>query len=109
MSFLNPDGSINSWSMIPMVTELLVGRGLKGDGTIEHIGGIDIYPPEWFNPFDDATGRLVKTCNTHTIHWYAKSWMDSESPWKVAVKRAVRRVIGQGAISRIRDFFSKQR
>ncbi len=108
MSFLTPDGSLNSWSMIPMVTELLAGRGLKGDGTIEHIGGIDIYPPEWFNPFDDATGRLVKTSNTHTIHWYAKSWMKPEPGWRVAIKRVVRRIAGKDALSRLRILLHKQ-
>ncbi len=77
MSFSLEDGSLNPYTMIPMVTELLVAAGLKGEGTIEHIAGINIYPPEWFNPFDDLTGRLRKTENTRTSHWFAKSWMKS--------------------------------
>ena len=35
MSFSREDGSLNPYTMIPMVTELLVAAGLKGDGTIE--------------------------------------------------------------------------
>ncbi|MBQ6298773.1 MAG: glycosyl transferase [Bacteroidales bacterium] len=93
MSFSREDGTLNPYTMIPMVTELLVAAGLKGDGTIEHIAGIDVYPPEWFNPFDDLTGRLRKTENTHSIHWYAKSWMKPEAAWKVFVKRLLRRII----------------
>lgn len=102
MTFGAPDGTINPYTMIPMVTERLLSRGLRGDGAIEHIDGVDVYPPEWFNPFDDATGQLVKTSNTHTIHWYAKSWMKAESAWKVAIKRAIRRVVGKDAVSRVK-------
>ena len=92
MAFAKEDGSLNPYTMIPMVTELLVAAGLKGDGTIEHIAGVDVYPPEWFNPFDYLTGRLRKTENTRSIHWFAKSWMEPEAAWKVFVKRILRRV-----------------
>ena len=93
MSFSRKDGSLNPYTMIPMVTELLVAAGLKGDGTIEHISGIDVYPPDWFNPFDYLTGRLHKTENTRSIHWFAKSWMEPEAVWKVFLKRVLRRII----------------
>ena len=93
MSFSREDGSLNHYTMIPMVTELLVAAGLKGDGTIEHIAGINVYPPEWFNPFDYLTGRLRNTENTRSIHWFAKSWMEPEAVWKVFVKRVLRRII----------------
>lgn len=91
MSFSREDGSLNPYTMIPMVTELLGEAGLKGDGTIEHIAGVNVYPPEWFNPFDDLTGRLRKTENTRSIHWFAKSWMEPEADWIVFVKRILRR------------------
>ena len=107
MPFFSPDGTVNPYSMIPMVTELFVSRGLKGDGAIEHIGGFDIYPPEWFNPFDDATGRLVKTGNTHTIHWYAKSWMKPEPAWKVSLKRTVRRIVGKDALMKLQGLLHR--
>ena len=93
MQFAREDGSLDPYTMIPMVTELLVAAGLKGDGTIEHIAGIDIYPPEWFNPFNDLTGRMRKTENTRSIHWFAKSWMEPEAAWKVWAKRVLRRIV----------------
>ena len=93
MSFLRPDGTQNPYTMIPMVTELLQAKGLQGDGTVERVAGVDVYPSEWFNPFEDATGRLRKTGNTRTIHWYAKSWMPIQPAWKVNLKRLVRRLI----------------
>ena len=95
LPFLLPDGSINPCMMIPMVTELLVKEGLQGNGMTEHVAGIDIYPPDWFNPFDDALGRLSKTDNTRTIHWYAKSWLPAEPAWKTGIKRGLRRLFGK--------------
>ena len=107
LPFLLPDGSINPCMMIPMVTELLVKEGLQGSGAIEHVADVDIYPPDWFNPFDDALGTLCKTENTRTIHWYAKSWLPAEPIWKTKLKRALRRVIGKERVLRIGQFLKK--
>ena len=103
MTFLLPDGSLNPYTMIPMVTGLLREKGLKGGGSIEHVAGIDVYPSDWFNPFDDATGRLRKTADTRTVHWFAKSWMPAQPPWKVALKRLLRRIPGYKTIARLRS------
>ena len=94
MTFCLPDGRLNPYTMIPMVTDLLKEKGLRGNGGIEHIAGICLYPPDWFNPFDDATGRLSKTENTRTIHWFAKSWLPAEPAWKTNLKRMLRRFVG---------------
>ena len=92
MSFTTPDGTINPYSMIPMVTELLKSKGLSGNGDIEHIANITIYPPSWFNPYDYLTGRMKKTSDTKSIHWFAMSWMQPQPKWKVLVKRWLRRL-----------------
>ena len=107
LPFLLPDGSINPCMMIPMVTELLVEEGLKGNGTIEHVAGVDIYPPDWFNPFDDALGRLCTTDNTRTIHWYAKSWLPTEPAWKTTLKRLLRRIFGKECLTRLGQLIKK--
>lgn len=107
LSFLLPDGTINPCMMIPMVTDLLIKEGLKGDGTIEHIAGIDIYPPDWFNPYDDALGNLRKTDNTRAIHWYAKSWLPAEPAWKTGLKRTLRRVIGKERVMKLGQLVKK--
>ena len=108
MSFLTENGSLNPYSMIPMVTDLLKERGLTGNGAIEQVSGVNIYPPDWFNPFDDATGRLRKTDNTRTIHWFAKSWMPAEPAWKTRTKRFLRRLFGTERLSKIGQFLKKR-
>ena len=104
LPFLLEGGEQNPISMIPMVTELLRKKGLKGDGTVEIVAGINVYPPDWFNPFDDATGRLRVTSNTHTIHWFAKSWLPKEPKWRINLKRLARRIIGTDNLMKIKGF-----
>ena len=90
-----PDGSRNPYTMIPMVTDMMRARGLTGTEEIQNVDGIHVYAPDYFNPLDDATGRLRKTDNTRTIHWFMKSWMPNETPFKVWMKRVLRRLIGK--------------
>ena len=108
MSFQTDNGSLNPYTMIPMVTDLLKKRGLVCKGTIEQVAGISIYPPDWFNPFDDATGRLRKTENTRTIHWFAKSWLPSEPAWIIIVKRWLRRIIGTERLANLGDLLKNR-
>ena len=99
MSFLTHDGTTDPYTMIPMVTELLEQKGLTGNAGIEEVAGIRVYPASWFNPFDDATGRLNKTVDTRTIHWYAKSWCTPEAGSRVFLKRLFRRILGTETVS----------
>ena len=89
-----PDGSRNPYTMIPLVTDIMRARGLTGTEAIQTVDGIGIYAPDYFNPLDDATGRLRKTENTRTIHWFMKSWLPSENSFSVWAKRLARRFLG---------------
>ena len=108
LPFLLPEGNINPCMMIPIVTELLTKEGLKGDGSVEHVAGVDVYPPDWFNPFDDAMGSLCKTDNTRAIHWYAKSWLPSEPAWKTKLKRLLRKIFGKERVMRLGQLIKKR-
>jgi hypothetical protein len=59
-------------------TNALLSLGLVLDGRRQNVAGAEILPSDFTNPYDDATGRLNKTANTVSIHWYCKSWL---SPW----------------------------
>ena len=56
-------------------TEALLKNGLIKGGETQSIGTVTIYSPDYFNPYDDPTGRLNITDNTYSIHWFAKTWM----------------------------------
>lgn len=101
LPFLLENGERNPYSMIQLVTDILKSKGLNGNTGIEWIGGVLVYPQNWFNPFDDATGRLHKTADTKSIHWYSKSWMQKQSGVMVFIKRMARRIFGQDFVSRL--------
>ena len=97
-----PDGSRNPYTMIPLVTDLMREKGLSGQEDIQEVEGIFIYAPDYFNPLDDATGRLRKTENTRTIHWFMKSWIAGESLWKIWIKRFLRRLLGSNCLTSLK-------
>lgn len=56
-------------------TQALEAFGLVKNGQTQEVGGAVIYAADYFNPYDDILGKLCKTENTYSIHWFAKSWM----------------------------------
>lgn len=83
-------------------TEGLIKLGLERNGQLQKISGCTVYPVDYFNPYDDPTGRLKKTENTHSIHWYAKSWLDKKSIIRSKLTQPLHRIFGT-------DFFRKKR
>lgn len=79
LSFWESEGNRNTYSMVPMVTDLLIKHGLKRDGTLQKVEGMIIYPSEYFCPMDPTTGIMEKTSNTVSIHWYDSSWMNQDT------------------------------
>lgn len=75
--FLNADGTQNQKTIVDYTTEILMTAGLHRSTGIQAVGNLCIYPVEYFNPFDDLTGKLRMTENTRSIHWYSNSWSDS--------------------------------
>ena len=72
--FLNEDGSINTMTVVKRVTDILIDHGFKGNGEIETIECINVYPPDFFCPMDYWTGHLNITSNTRSIHHYSMTW-----------------------------------
>lgn len=94
MRFLNNDGSMNGYSMIPMVTEMMKRDGLKDGEHVQMVRGVWVYPVEYFNPLDSLTGRLYLTENTYSIHWYDASWTAAQPWWMKKLKQWYHRLIG---------------
>lgn len=54
-------------------TRALVKNGLILNGELQRLNNAVVYPAEYFNPYDDPTGKLFMTDKTYSIHWYFKS------------------------------------
>lgn len=75
-------------------TAALIPFGLKLDGTRQNIAGAEILPVEFMNPYDDPTGRLNRTKNTISIHWYSKSWMNKGTILRSMLTKPFHRLFG---------------
>ena len=69
--------------------------GLAKDGSRQVVGGALILPVECLNPYESATGRLRKTKNTYSVHWYSASWMSKKTKFRTAITRPLHRIFGE--------------
>lgn len=107
LSFIQADGSYNiTDAVVNITTRELVKVGLQDIPETQTVADITIYPADYFNPFDDATGRLCKTKNTRTIHWFTKTWLNV-SPWRQWISRFAHRIFGVNAFSNLQKIFIK--
>lgn len=83
-------------------TKALLPFGLKLDGTHQNIGGAEILPDDYLNPYDDPTGRLNKTPNTISVHWYSKSWMSKKTILRSKLTKPLHRIFGVDAFKGFR-------
>ena len=100
-NFINEDGTQNPEAVVAMTTKVLRENGLADVPGIQTVGGIKIYPKEYFNPMNNNTGRLTITDNTHSIHLYTMSWMSKPQRLRSGITRRIHRLLGE-------DFFRKK-
>lgn len=90
-------------TVVTHTSKILKSHGWVGNGEIEQIEGITIYPPEYFCPMDYKTGKLNITPNTQSIHWYTASWQSSYSKAKTKLQQ----LLGPSLTSEIIDLKKK--
>lgn len=75
-------------------TSALVKLGLKRDGSFQDLSGTIALPVDYLNPYESNTGRLNKTANTVSIHWYSASWMSRKQLMRQRITRPLHRIFG---------------
>lgn len=93
---LQPDEQGN-YPLIPcpeLNTIPLVERGLVLSGQHQCIHGAQVYPVEYFNPYEYTTGRMRKTKNTYTIHWFNQSWISPGQRLRAKLTQPFHRIFG---------------
>ena len=78
-------------------TQALMPFGLVLDGSLQKLGDIVVLPVDYMNPYDDPTGRMNKTENTVSIHWYAKSWLSKGRILRSKIMKPLHRIFGVDA------------
>lgn len=83
-------------------TNALKKLGLCLNGEKQDLGIAVVYPVDYFNPYDDPTGRLNRTKNTISIHWYSKSWMNKRQKFRSFLGKPLHRIFGVNAFKAFR-------
>ena len=94
LHYLQPDGSVNEVGCPRLNTDVMERFGLLRNGKEQDVDGVHVYPADYFNPLDSTTGKLVKTENTYSIHWYSMSWMSKKIRLRSRLATACRRIFG---------------
>lgn len=81
-------------------TNALKKFGLCPNGQKQNLESVVVYSADYFNPYDDPTGRLRKTKNTFSIHWYSKSWMSRKTVLRSKLTKPLHRIFGVDAFKR---------
>lgn len=93
-SFVKADGRLDKTTNVDTLTTMLLAeQGLKLNGLKQHLPCFEVYPTDYFTPYDYITGRLRKTENTHTIHWFNQSWIGN-IPFRVKLSQLYHRIMG---------------
>ena len=93
VDFYQPDGSMFLLGCPRVNTQALEAHGLTKNGQEQIVADVHIYPADWFNPLDSATGLLKKTENTVSIHWYSMSWISPAKQIRVKILRQIRKFL----------------
>lgn len=75
-------------------TKALKKLGLKLNGKKQTISSAVVYPADYFNPYDSPTGRLFKTENTHSIHWFSMTWVSRTTQIRSMLMKPIHRIFG---------------
>lgn len=109
LHFIDKDGKQMEGTVVKHTTDVLLRYGFVAENRLQEVAGIHIYPNEWFNPLDDATGRLTVTANTRSIHLYSKTWVDNYGPLRIWITRRLHRILGVDWLQRIKNAFASDR
>ena len=94
-SFINDDGSLDLTTNVEKLTRLLIANyGIELTGKEQQSGDVHIYPTDYFSPYDYIQGKLKKTKNTYSIHWFSQSWI-GQSSFRRKLSHILHRITGK--------------
>lgn len=107
INFVDGNGTFNCVTNVTKLTEILKNKGVKMDGTLQMIDGINVYPQEYFSPYDYINCIDCRTNNTYCIHYFLVSWQSSTVKMKKLFKKIVTKIIGRKRINKLRKLLNE--
>lgn len=105
--FVDEQGNQIPGTVVHHTTQLLKKHGFQNSDVLQQVAGVTIYPNEYFNPLDDATGRLNITENTRSIHWYSKTWVKNYGPVRTWITRRIHRHFGVNSLGWLKKIIGR--
>ncbi len=81
--------------MCPELNTLALEKlGLRRDGRYQKFDWGTVYPKEYFNPYESTTGRIRKTENTVSVHWYMGACLSKNDILRSKITKPFHRIFG---------------
>lgn len=107
-SLINDDGTINSFTNVSVVSQMVTELGINLNGKYQEVKSIAvIYPQDYFSPYDYINCYMKQTTNTCAIHHFHKSWLPLNVRIKGNVKKVLAKMVGGHRVSQLRQFITK--
>ena len=87
--FYNEDQSLNMITNVKRLTQILENRGLIRNNKFQCINDINIYPQEYFSPYDYVNYIRKNRENTYCEHLFLVSWL----PWNIKIKKVLKKIL----------------
>lgn len=100
--FIDAEGNFDTTTNVLTITRILKVKGFIPNGTYQVVEGFALYPRDYFCPLEDATGKMYRSKNTATIHWFNKSWVSKKIRIRSKITRIVHRVFGVDSLAFLR-------
>lgn len=76
---LSKESMLKAGLVVRGMTEIFIHHGFIPEDGYQEVAQISIYPADYFDPMDNATGRVTLTPNTRTIHHYDRTWSNQSA------------------------------
>lgn len=111
--FILDDGKFDTTTNVKIISNLSMKNfDVKMNNTFQNVEGVFVlYPKDFFCPKSYKTGKINLTENTHAIHHFSGSWLDSESIKKRKHNHQIGRIFGErigNLIINVRDIYKKE-
>ncbi|OUO14920.1 glycosyl transferase [Flavonifractor sp. An4] len=84
-------------------TAALTELGLVLNGKQQSLAGAEVYPVEYFNPYQSTTGTLKRTINTVSVHWYSMSWLSKGTILRAKITRPLHKIFGVNCFKALKN------
>lgn len=91
--FKKNDGSFDFTTVVTFVSDILKEHGFIEVNKIQEVGGIKIYPTDYFCPKNYDTGEMTITANTKSIHHFSASWKDAQDHYALGLRKKLLKVL----------------